>query len=260
MKIHGPNATITARKEWTDGLATFSVRPDDWTIPAFHPGQFANISLPLGEDWDKETGVAVRRAYSIASCPGEDALDFFVRRVDDGELTPRLFSRQVGDRIYIDERIAGHFTLEGALDAEDLVLVGTGTGVAPYRPMIIDRDLRARFGRTILLYSDRYVKDLGYLDELHQLAEQDESFLFFPTITGDVPADEWTGLRGRVQTHLEPAAYKALTGKPLTKERCQVYLCGNPKMVATVQENLESVGMKRHKKREPGEIHMEKYW
>jgi len=43
--------------------------------------------------------------------------------------------------------------------------VGTGTGVAPYRPMLHDRELRARFGRTVLLYSDRYVKDLGYLDE-----------------------------------------------------------------------------------------------
>ncbi|MEM8713465.1 MAG: FAD-binding oxidoreductase, partial [Planctomycetota bacterium] len=138
MKIYGPNATVTARHDWTDGLASFHVRPDGWNLPEFKPGQFANLSLPLGEDWDAEEGKAVRRAYSIASSPGQETLEFFVRRVDDGELTPRLFDRHVGDRVFLDERVAGHFTLDGALDAEDLVLVGTGTGVAPYRPMIHD--------------------------------------------------------------------------------------------------------------------------
>jgi ferredoxin--NADP+ reductase len=260
MKVFGPNATITARREWTDGLTTFSVRPDGWPLPDFQPGQFANLSLPLGDDWDAETGKVVRRAYSIASCPGEEALDFFIRRVDDGELTPKLFRAGPGDRVYLDERIAGHFTLEGAQDAEDLILVGTGTGVAPYRPMILDPSLRARFGRTILVYSDRFVHDLGYIDEFNALAEKDDTFHFFPTVTGDVPSSEWSGLRGRVQTHLKGDAYEALTGRPLTKDRCQVFLCGNPAMVATMQENLESIGMARHKKREPGQIHMEKYW
>ncbi|QDV06880.1 Ferredoxin--NADP reductase [Planctomycetes bacterium Poly30] len=260
MKIFGPNATITARREWTDGLATFTVRPDGWTLPDFEPGQFANLSLPEGEYWDEESGHAIRRAYSIASTPGLGVLDFYIRRVDDGQLTPRIFQRSAGDRIYMDERIAGHFTLEGAQDAEDLVLVGTGTGVAPYRPMLLDAKHRARFGRTILFYSDRYLKDLGYLDELQRMADEDDSFLFFPTLTGDVAESEWSGLRGRVQKHLAPAAYEALTGKPLTKERCQVFLCGNPKMVATVQEDLEALGMARHRKREPGQIHMEKYW
>ena len=150
MKVFGPNATISARREWTDGLATFSVKPDDWALPDFRPGQFANLSLPLGDDWDTESGKAVRRAYSIASSPGEEQLDFFIRRVDDGELTPKLFNKKVGDRVFLDERIAGHFTLEGAQDAEDLVLVGTGTGVAPYRPMLFDKAERARFGLSLI--------------------------------------------------------------------------------------------------------------
>lgn len=260
MKIRAANAELTGRHDWTDGLATFSVRPDGWTLPDFTPGQFTNLALPEGDDWDEETGASIKRAYSIASSPGRETMEFFIRRVDDGALTPKLFDLPLGGSIFLEERIAGHFTLETAADAEDLILVGTGTGVAPYRPMIQDESLRSRFGRTILLYSDRYVKDLGYLDEFRQLAEEDPDFLFFPTITGKEPEEAWSGLRGRVQTHLVPEAYEALTGRPLTPERCQMFMCGNPQMIVDVQEALEPLGFKKHRKRDPGQLHMEKYW
>lgn len=260
MKIHGPNAQIVARREWTDGLASFFVKPDEGSVPDFVPGQFANLGLPLGEDWDTETGKAVRRAYSIASPPGEETLELFVRRVDEGELTPRLFRLKAGDGVHLDDRIAGHFTLDGAEPAEDLVLVGTGTGVAPYRAMILAGAHAKKFRRTILLYSDRHVRDLGYIEEFQELAARDSSFLFLPTITGKEPESAWTGLRGRVQQHLEPNAFESLTGAPLAPGRCQVFLCGNPKMVVEMQERLEALEFKRHRKREPGQLHLEKYW
>ena len=258
MKIHAPNAELVARHDWTDGLATFSVRPVGWTFPDFVPGQFTNLALPEGEDWDAETGANVRRAYSIASPPGSEAVDFFIRRVDGGALTPRLFDLPVGSALFMEQRAAGHFTLAGATDSEDLILVGTGTGVAPYRPMLHDPATRSRFGRTIVLYSDRHVRDLGYVDEFR--AMEDEGFLFLPTITGDEPEDAWAGLRGRVGRFLEPDAYAELTGAPLDPARCQVFLCGNPQMVVDVQEQLAPLGFKRHRKREPGQLHMEKYW
>jgi len=260
MKIRAPNAELVARHDWTDGLATFSVKPTGWTLPDFQPGQFANLALPEGDDWDAETGASIRRAYSIASGPGRETMDFFIRRVDEGALTPKIFDLPIGGGIYLDERVAGHFTLEGASDAEDLVLVGTGTGVAPYRPMIQDKSLRARFGRTILLYSDRYVKDLGYIDEFRELADGDESLLFLPTITGPEPDEAWSGLRGRVNTYLVPDSYERLTGKPLTPDRCQLFMCGNPQMILDVQAALEPIGFKKNRKRDPGQLHMEKYW
>ncbi|MEC8495708.1 MAG: ferredoxin--NADP reductase, partial [Planctomycetota bacterium] len=260
MKIHGPNAEVIARIDWTDGLATFRVRPVGWDLPTFTPGQFANLALPAGEAWDTEQGEAVRRPYSVASTPGEEHVDVFVRRVDDGELTPSLFDLQPGDGIYLEERITGHFTLEGAQDAEDLILVGTGTGVAPYRPMILDPSTRERFGRVLLFYSDRNSEDLGYLEEFRALEAGGSHFRFFPTITRMRDDEEWSGLTGRVQQHLTPAAYEALTGAALDPARCQVFLCGNPQMVVEVRQALEELDFKRHRKREPGQLHMEKYW
>ena len=260
MKVHGPNARIVSRREWTDGLASFFVKPDEGVPPDFIPGQFTNLALPQGDEWDAETGKAINRAYSIASPPGEEAMEFYVRRVDEGALTPKMFALSEGDGIHLDHRINGHFTLEGAQDAEDLVLIGTGTGVAPYRSMLQSGAHRDRFKRTILVYSDRYIRDLGYVDEFRELERNDESFTFLPTITGAEPEEAWTGLRGRVQTHMTREAYQALTGSALEPERCQVFLCGNPAMIATMQEALEEIGFARHRKREPGQIHLEKYW
>ena len=58
----------------------------------------------------------------------------------------------------------------------------------------------------------------------------------------------------------EYRAYEALTGKPLSPDRCQIFLCGNPQMIVDVQEKLAPLGFQRHRKRDPGQLHMEKYW
>lgn len=257
MKITAPNAQIVARHDWTDGLATFTIRPIGWELPDFVPGQFTNLALPEGDEWDEE-GRAIKRAYSIASPPGRAGMDFFVRRVDEGELTPKLFALGPGDAIFLDQKIAGHFTLQSAQDAEELLLVGTGTGVAPYRSMLMMEGLVERFGRVVMMYSDRYAKDLGHVDEFRAMEAQGERFRFLPTVTRE--EGPWDGLRGRVQQHLKPDAYEELTGKPLTPDRVQVFLCGNPAMIKDVQETLEGIGFAKHKKREPGQLHMEKYW
>lgn len=260
MKIHGPNAEIASRTEWADGLATFRVRPVGWDLPDFKPGQFGNLALPEGEDWDRESGAAIRRAYSIASAPGEDALDFYVRLVEDGALTPKLFALGPGDSIHMDERMAGAFTLDKADGAEDLVLVATGTGVGPFRPMLLDRDARSHFGRVVLVYGARYASDLGYLEEFRQLAREDDSICFVPAVSRGREGEDWDGPTGRVTEHMTPEAYERHTGKPLEPERCQVFLCGNPAMIADVRAGLESHGFKIHRRREPGQIHTEKYW
>jgi ferredoxin--NADP+ reductase len=261
MKIHAPNARLVARQDWTLGLATFHIALDGGPTPLFEPGQFTNLALPAGPRWDPETGAAIKRAYSIASSPGAPSFEFFVRLVEQGALTPKLFALPLGAPVYVDPRVAGHFTLEGAPAAEDLVLVGTGTGIAPYRPMILDPRTRERYGRVLLFYTDRTRPDLGYVDEFAALAAREpDRFLFLPSLTREPVDSPWTGLRGRVQHLLTAERYLTLTGAPLTPERCQVFLCGNPQMILEVQGQLEALGFRKHRKREPGQLHIEKYW
>src|SRR5450759_4093523 len=80
--LSAPNATITEREDVSPGVARLRIRPDDG-VPAFEPGQY----LALGLDLD---GRPLQRPYSTASARGEtDALEFLVRLVPDGALTPR---------------------------------------------------------------------------------------------------------------------------------------------------------------------------
>lgn len=260
VKIFEPNAVLTARRDWNDGLASFFVRPTSGSIVPFEPGQFTTLALPKSPTWGEGSGEVIRHAYSYASHPSEECYEFFVRRVDRGALTPKLFALAVGDPVWIDERASGKFTLAQAPDAPELVLIGTGTGVAPFRPMILDAGTERRFPRRVLVYGARYVADLAYAEEFSALAARDSSFVFLPTVTDPDVDATWSGFRGRVQALLEPDLYRASTGHALSPERCQVYLCGNPRMIEEVQSLLEGLGFKQHRSREPGQIHTEKYW
>ena len=79
----------------------------------------------------------IRRAYSIASSSlARNYLEFYVALVRSGELTPRLFSLRVGDPIWLGRKITGMFTLDQVPADQNVVLVATGTGLAPYMSMI----------------------------------------------------------------------------------------------------------------------------
>ena len=103
---------IVRLQSWTPDLASVVV---EHRLEDFEPGQFVNLGIDSG-------GRRVKRAYSLASAPGEQAEDFVVL-VDDGLLTRPLFDKQVGDRVLLLPRAAGYFTLRWVPDAEVLWMV-----------------------------------------------------------------------------------------------------------------------------------------
>ncbi|MCA8968646.1 MAG: ferredoxin--NADP reductase [Planctomycetes bacterium] len=253
----GPNAVLFERRDFAPGLASFFVRPD---VPVpFVPGQFTRLGLPT----DDHGSQFVQHAYSFASAPNSDAYEFLVRLVPGGALTPRLFDLEVGQRLWVEPRVHGKFTLDAAPDSDELVLVGTGTGVAPFRSMLVHGSVHDRFRRVVLVHGARYVHDLAYREEFAQMAEVDADFEYLATVTVE-PDDagvELDGLhRGRVLRLLEPDRYRSVTGRDLVPERCQVFLCGNPAMIADATLLLEERGFRKHRTRHPGHIHSERFW
>lgn len=259
------NATLVRREDLTDILSIVWVRPDGGEIPAFHPGQFVRLGVPRGPASQLASRPGrirlVRRAYSIASSPLEkDALEFFVVRIEAGQLTPRLWAIDPGGRLWMDDEAKGEFSLEVAPPDADLVMVSTGTGIAPFVSMLRTYRGQQRWRRLVVIYGVRYAADLGYRAEFEAAAREDPSIIFIPLTTRECVDSSWTGLRGRVQTALEPHTYQRLAGAPLDPARCHVFLCGNPDMIDTVQSSLESRGFATDSRAGPGNIHFERYW
>ncbi len=195
----------------------------------FTPGQFVSVI-------DRVNGKEITRAYSIASPRGGNRFDLCLNRVDDGIVSPYLFGLRVGDEIEIGEPL-GFFTLRHP--GHRAVFVATGTGIAPFRSMLLDHLPRTRPEIT-LLFGVRYERGLLYRDELEQLSSEYESFRFIPTITR--PTESWHGRTGRVQAHLDEAL--ALR-TPEELSTIDVYICGLNEMVDAVRKELKQRGFDR---------------
>ncbi len=67
-------------------------------------------------------------------------------------------------------------------------------------------------------------------------------------------------LSGRIPEAIRDGRLETAAGVALSAENSQVMLCGNPAMVDDTQKMLETRGMRRHRRREPGQITVETYW
>ncbi len=261
------NATVSEQQLLADGLWIVKVKPDNGEIPQFVPGQYAELGFPqdfLDGDSnvpDEAKRKIVRRAYSIASAPNErDGLEFFIVKVDQGLLTPRLYNLKVGDRLWLGPKIKGKFTLEHIPEGQNLIMVSTGTGLAPYVSMLRQYGANPPWKRFVVIHGVRLAEDLGYREELERAAREDKRIVYIPTVSREPEDSAWQGLRGRVDKVLEPEAFLEVAGFELRPQDCHVFLCGNPDMITGVQKSLESRGFRKHSKRSPGNIHFERYW
>jgi ferredoxin/flavodoxin---NADP+ reductase len=265
------NAVLTARRDIAPGLAVFRVEPVGWEIKDFKSGQFAVIGLPGSfprcEGSDPEEPPAdptkvIRRAYSIASSSLErQYLEFYVVMVESGALTPRLFALQPGDKLWLGKKITGAFTLDEIPAGDNLVLVSTGTGLAPYISMLRSQLLHTRQSKVAVLHGARHSWDLGYQNELAMVERDFSDFTYLPSITR--PSGEktpWPGLSGYIQDIWKRRPFLTRWGFDPAPEHTHVLLCGNPAMIETMVEILGEEGFQEHTKKDPGQIHLERYW
>jgi len=266
----GPyNATVVGREEINPQLLILRVQADA-TLFDFTPGQFAVLGLlgrePRVPEADREEVVSepdklIRRAYSIASASIERRyLEFYLTLITSGQLTPRLFALKHGGRLFLGPKATGVFTLDRVAAGKAVILVATGTGLAPYlsmlRTMLVEDTLR----RFIVLHGARYSWDLGYRAELESLARLRPNFTYIPSITRPEEDPHFQGPSGRIQTLMEQGVIEKESGVPLDPAQADVFLCGNPDMVTSVKALLAAKGFKPDHGKEIGTIHVEEYW
>ncbi len=265
------NATVTQCVEVTGEIRILQVRLDNPGFK-FKAGQYTMLGLlrdepripeaPPEDEVDEPSGdPMIRRAYSIASGSSQqDYLEFYVSIVSSGALTPRLFALKEGDRLHVTEKSKGIFTLDKVPETSDVLLVGTGTGLAPYVSMLRSEVLANRDRRIAVLHGASFSWDLGYRRELESLAQYNDHFRYIPTISRPQIDQDWQGFTGRLPPFLDDPALEELCGFALEPGPSHVLLCGNPAMIEDATLRLEARGYQQKRPREPGNLHMEKYW
>ena len=269
--VESLNATVSQRIEISPGLAILRVVPDGWEFNDFKPGQFTVLGLPgkaprcdvcdpdeNGRDPDR----LIKRAYSIASSSvASEFLEFYLALVRSGALTPRLFALSPGDRLWVSPKNRGLFTLDEVPEDKNVVLISTGTGLAPYMSMLRTRlacDSERRFA---VLHGARHSWDLGYRSELMTLDRLCDNFTYAATVSRpDEEGGLWRGPVGYVQDLWTSRWLEETAGFTPSPEHTRVFLCGNPSMILDMVAVLERDGFKEHKKSKPGQIHTERYW
>lgn len=233
---------VTRFTRHSDLVATFDLMPEEGScFPSYQPGQYIALRrndckltkkvvgpegrisfIPdLDESGNQKIG-PVTHSYSIASAPFETEerghLEFYI--VLEGRLTGSLFRIQpsVDDEVIYFDRITGDFTLEKRLgEADHVLMVGTGTGVAPFVSMIkqLDHD-RAASPKVTLVHANRTTPELNYREDFHKIAQRKRiDFVYIPSVSRPTPAD-WDNPslgKGRANNVL-----RHLLGMPMKEE------------------------------------------
>lgn len=267
------NAVIAQREELTPRQIVLRVVADGWDLPHFGAGQYTLLGLPpdaprcllsTPEHEPPAPGKMIVRPYSMASSSlTQEYMDFYVALVSNGELTPRLFALGIGDPLWLSDHIAGMFTLGEVSPKRNIVMVATGTGLAPYMSMLSTHLECGGPQKVAILHGAFHSWDLGYRDELLTLQHLCSNFEYLPTI--DRPEEEpteWHGHTGRVQDLWREGRVNDAFGFKPTPANSDIFLCGNPKMIEEMESILVAEGFRgyHHGQRgQTGQIHIERY-
>ena len=243
--LHGQ---VARKTRWNETHFSLAIDADG---PAFLAGQFIRVGIDLDDE-------RVGRPYSLVNPPHERLLEIFFNVVPEGPLTRELAALDVGDRIWLTDAANGFLTLaEVPAHVRDLWMLATGTGVGPFLSMLQTDEPWQRFERVVLGYGVRHAANLGYMDLIRRLQhEHPERLQFVPLVTGESVDG---ALGSRIPQTLTDGSLERQVGTSLDPARSHVMLCGNSGMISDAVKVLEARGMKRHRRREPGQISTEKY-
>jgi len=231
-------------------VAHLSFERDDGQVLPCIPGQFIQIHFHYADGSD------ARRSYSIAvgralDSPPDARMDIAVSYVAGGAATALFEALDIGHRLEASGPY-GRFCLFPNDANRRYLLVGTGTGITPYRAMLpqLESLMRARGVEVVLVQGARNPGELLYGDEIRAFADAHPGFRYMPCLSRELPDAASPHAHADVRHGYVQAALEELQPDP---EHDTAYLCGNPDMVDASFELLKERGLAI------GRIRREKY-
>ncbi len=173
----------------------------------------------------------VLRPFSISSAPEDQTeFEFCVEVIPGGVASNYLWNLKVGEEVKL-KGVFGQFVYRQDPAIEQIFMIGTGTGIAPLKSMLLHELKQGEKRPMHLLFGESFVKDFYYHDVLDDLAKQ------YPNFTYDLCAsrEEKDGfICGRVQVGLQKYF-------PLDK-KASFYICGSKEMIMSTSDFIVQNG------------------
>lgn len=239
---------VLENRPWTNTL--FSLRVETPRL-RFEAGQFVRIALDID-------GERIARPFSFVNAPDDPVLEFYGVIVPEGPLSPGLARLRPGDLLHVADNPSGFLVLGEVPPAEDLWLLATGTGIAPFLSILRIEATWQRYRRVILVHGVRQAKELVYRDMIRAIAEaRGDSFVFVKSTTREATPG---ALHGRIPAAIRDGRLESAAGAEISPERSQFMLCGNPAMLKDAAAELNARGLRKNRRRTPGHITVESFW
>lgn len=244
MHIYRPNEPVVCRVSKTEictaKKAAGFVRHVEFDVSGTNlvgqvrPGQSIGV-VPPGVD-AKGRPHAVR-LYSVASpSRGEDGegriISTTVKRTIDehwenhklflGVASNHLCDLNVGDEVRLSGPNGKRFLVPASPAEHDYLFFATGTGIAPFRGMVLDLLRSGTGSRVVLVMGSPYTTDLLYDGLFRQLAAEHANFTYLTAISREKQDDG----HGRLYVQDRLATHRDLFEPMLRNGRTLVYICG----------------------------------
>ena len=238
---------VLQNRAWTQTL--FSLRVAAPRL-SFEAGQFVRVALDIG-------GERIARPFSFVNTPDDPVMEFYGVIVPEGPLSPSLARLQAGDALQVADNPSGFLVLAEVPPAEDLWLVATGTGIAPFLSILRTEAPWERYRRVILVHAARHATELVYQDLISELKMKRTKFSYVNMLSRDKnPAS----LAGRIPAAIRDGRLETAAGAQIAPERSQFMLSGNPGMLKEAAAELIARGLRKNRRRTPGQITVESFW
>ncbi|WP_174862434.1 FAD-binding oxidoreductase [Comamonas jiangduensis] len=213
---------IDSLSHLTDDVIEVTLRTPPASRLIYLPGQYIDV---IGKD-------GLRRSYSIANAPRDDGkLTLQIRKVPGGMMSRYWFEEAQANDLLRLEGPLGTFFLRTS-DASQLVLLATGTGIAPIRAML--EQLAAKpamntYRRIHVYWGGRTEKDLYWTPDYSVLP-----LCFVPVLSR---SPDSTGAKGYVQD--------AVLADGIDLADAIIYACGSESMISSAMNKLIAAGLRR---------------
>lgn len=203
---------------------------------SFIPGQFLQVHFHYPD------GKPTKRSYSVATIgPGDGtpvaAIEIAVSYVEGGAATELLANLKEGETIDASGPY-GRFCLFDTDTNTRYLLVGTGTGITPYRAMLpqLKRVIEQRGVEVYVLFGARSERELLYAKDFIAFEHETPGFRFYSCLSREQRSMprlyDRPGYVQNVLQELQPDAANDIA-----------YLCGNPNMVDQAFAVLKEAGL-----------------